>query len=131
MKPPYWLLRPQIPVSEPNPVWSVILSSNKKKKEDIHIFLPTQPNCSATPLPGKKRKNSIVLLFLANSLEICFMCRVLIVRWISEYNLKSSVFEINISIQLIVTYLINQCLELCFRSVRTREAILAINCLEK
>ena len=102
-----------------------------KKERNILIFLPTQPNCSATPLPRKKKEKFNRPPFLANSLEICFTCLVLIVRWISEYNLKSSVFEINISIQLIVTYLTNQCLELCFRSVRTREAILAINCSRK
>lgn len=65
------------------------------------ISLPTQPNCSTTSLLGKKRKNLIVLLFWPIPSK-CFMCLVLIGLEfsfrISEYILKSSVFEINISI---------------------------------
>ena len=66
------------------------------------ISLPTQPNCSTTSLPGKKRKNFIDLLFWPIPSTYVLMCLVLIGLEfsfrISEYTLKSYIFEINISI---------------------------------
>ena len=55
------------------------------------VALPTQPNCSVTPLPRKKKEKFNRPPFLANSLKICFMCLALIVL---EFSMLSEFLNI-------------------------------------